>query len=518
MEQITILPPGVSLGNFRKAIAEFRKIVGDDYVVVTPERIVPYTKIMTPGKDADHTPAGAIMPASVEEVQKIVAVCNKYKVPVWPVSTGRNFGYGGAAPATPGQVVLDLKRMNRIIEIDPELCTALLEPGVTYQQLVDYIEEHNLPLWVDCPAIGPITGPVGNTLDRGVGYTPYGEHFMFSCGMEVVLANGEVLRTGMGSLPKSNTWQVFKWGYGPYLDGIFTQSNFGIVTKLGLWLMPKPPVYKPFMVRYSNEEDIVKIIDALRPLRIANIIPNALMMMHAMYEIPMYKRRSEVYPQEGPIPIDVVKKHAKELGLGIWNAYFALYGTEEQVAANEKIIRAAIAPTGGEILTENEAKGNRLFHHHKELMCGQMNLEEFGVHMWRGAGGGSAWFAPVAQAKGHEAEKQLVMAKKVLDKHGLDYLAGFIIGWRDLHHIINVAFDRTDPADTRRGHECFNELIDDFAAEGYGSYRTNIDFMDKVAATFGKTPMKVNEAIKRALDPNGIIAPGKSGIHLRRPA
>lgn len=515
MEQIAVLPPGLSPAKFRKAIAEFRQIVGDEHVAVTPERVAPYTKVMTPGDDADHTPSGAIAPASVEEIQKILAVCNKYRVPVWPVSTGRNFGYGAAAPATRGQMVLDLKRMNKIIEVDAELATALLEPGVTYQQLVDYLEEHNIPLWVDCPAIGPITGPVGNTLDRGVGYTPYGEHFMFSCGMEVVLANGEVLRTGMGGLPKSNTWQVFKWGYGPYLDGIFTQSNFGIVTKLGLWLMPKPPVYKPFMVRYENEEDIDKIIDALRPLRIANIVPNGVLMMHALYEIAMYRRRHEVYAGEGPIPQEAVKKHAKELGLGMWNAYFALYGTEEQVAANEKIIRAALAPSGGEILTEEEAKGNRLFHHHKELMCGKMNLEEFGVHQWRGAGGGSAWFAPVAQAKGKEAGKQVGMAKRILERHSLDYVAGFVIGWRDLHHIVNVTFDRTDPADSKRGYQCFDELIDEFAAEGYGSYRTNIAFMDKVAKTFGTTAMNVNESLKRALDPNGIIAPGKSGIHLR---
>src|SRR5690606_9557886 len=142
-------------------------------------------------------------------------------------------------------VVLDLKRMNRILEVDPELCFALVEPGVTYQQLHDYIRERNYPLWLSVPAPSAIAGPTGNTLDRGVGYTPYGEHFLFACGMEVVLANGDVLRTGMGSLPKSNTWQVFKWGYGPYLDGIFTQSNYGIVTKFGFWLQPAPPAYKP---------------------------------------------------------------------------------------------------------------------------------------------------------------------------------------------------------------------------------------------------------------------------------
>ena len=142
-----------------------------------------------------------------------------------------------------------------------ELGTALLEPGVTYQQLVDYLEQNNIPLWVSCPAPSAVASPVGNTLDRGVGYTPYGEHFMMQCGMEVVLANGEVLRTAMGGVEGSNSWQVFKWGYGPYLDGIFTQSNYGIVTKMGLWLMPKPPAYKPFYIRFKDDDDVADIID-----------------------------------------------------------------------------------------------------------------------------------------------------------------------------------------------------------------------------------------------------------------
>lgn len=63
---------------------------------------------------------------------------------------------------------------------------------------------------------------------------------MMQCGMEVVMANGDVLRTGMGGVKGENSWQVFKWGYGPTLDGMFTQSNYGICTKMGFWLMPKP--------------------------------------------------------------------------------------------------------------------------------------------------------------------------------------------------------------------------------------------------------------------------------------
>ncbi|BBI64844.1 hypothetical protein HSBAA_61500 [Vreelandella sulfidaeris] len=201
---------------------------------------------MMAGEDADYIPSAALLPNDAEQVQELVRICNEYKVPIWTISTGKNLGYGSAAPGETGQVILDLHRMNRIINVDPEVCTALIEPGVTYQQLYDYIQEKGYKLWLDPPAPSAIAGPVGNTLDRGVGYTPYGEHFMFQCGMEVVLANGEMIRTGMGGIENSSSWQVFKWGYGPYIDGLFTQSNYGVVTKMGLWLMPEPPAYRPF--------------------------------------------------------------------------------------------------------------------------------------------------------------------------------------------------------------------------------------------------------------------------------
>jgi hypothetical protein len=147
---------------------------------------------MMPVAESKHVPSAALTATTVEQIQGIVKICNEYKILLWTVSTGRNFGYGTAPPYDRGQIILDLNKMNKIIELDPVLCTALVEPGVTYQQLVDYIKEKGYKLWVDPPAPLAIVGPVGNTLDRGVGYTPYSEHFMFACGMEVVLANGEV--------------------------------------------------------------------------------------------------------------------------------------------------------------------------------------------------------------------------------------------------------------------------------------------------------------------------------------
>ncbi len=508
----TALPKGMSRKSFAAALAELRRIVGPDHVFADADTITSYKKNFIPDPVDRHVACGAVAPASTEEVQAIVRVANKYKLPLWPVSTGKNMGYGMTSPATTGQMILDLKRMNRIIKIDPDLCTALVEPGVTYQDLANYIAEHKLPLWIDVPTVGPIVGPVGNTLDRGVGYTPYGEHFMVQCGMEVVLPDGDILKTGMGSTKNPSAWQAFKWGYGPYLDGIFTQSNFGVVTKMGLWLMPAPPAYKPFVVRHKKMEDVSRIVEAMRPMRINNIIPNVVLMMSANYQLAMFNRRDDISKAPEQISDATLEGAAAKVGLGMWNTYFALYGTPVMIAENEKIIRAAFAAIEGEVLTEADMGDNPYFHHHATLMRGGLNLDEIGLARWRGGGGGLAWFAPVAPAMGNETTGQIALAKEILAKYGFDYTSAFAIGSRELHHIIALLFDKTDPAEEKRADACYHELVTRFGDRGWASYRTGVHSMDLVAQQYGASNRRVNAKIKKALDPNGIIAPGKSGI------
>jgi 4-cresol dehydrogenase (hydroxylating) len=508
-----VLPPGLSEDGYERALRRFADIVGNDNVFADSSEMGGYRKTMLPVDVSEYAPAGAIAPKTVEEIQGILRVCNDVGISVWPISTGKNFGYGSATAATPGQMILDLRRMNRIIEVDADLATALVEPGVTYKQLKDYLDENNIPLWLSPPAPSAIVSPVGNTVDRGVGYTPYGENFFFSCGMEVVLADGEVLRTGMGSMPNSNTWQVFKWGYGPYLDGIFTQSNYGIVTKMGMWLMPAPPAFKPFVVRFDDEADIDKIVETIRPLRIAQVIPNAVVIAHALWEGGAEVVRSDYYEGEDAIPDSAVERMKSDLGIGTWNIYAGLYGTPEGNEVNWNIVKGAFEAIGGIVQDENDMAGNPTFEYRAALMRGDMTLREFGLYNWRG-GGGSAWFAPVAQAKGPECLQQMALAKEILAKYGLDYVAEFIVGWRDMHHIIDLLFDKTNPDETARANQCFDELLTRFTERGWGSYRTNTAYMDKVAESFGSVKRDVNQRIKRALDPNGVIAPGKSGIYI----
>jgi len=126
-------------------------------------------------------------------------------------------GYGGAAPRVRGSVVIDLgKQMNKILDINPDDYTCLVEPGVSFYALHEAIQAKGFDhMWIDTPDLGG-GSVVGNTLDRGVGYTPYGDHWAYHSGLEVVLPTGEVIRTGMGALPGNNTWQTFPYGFGPY--------------------------------------------------------------------------------------------------------------------------------------------------------------------------------------------------------------------------------------------------------------------------------------------------------------
>lgn len=527
MSRFVALPKGLSEETFAKAIQEYRALLGEDRVRTDPASLQSYTKIMIAHGEEHHTPSAAMYPSTVAEIQAIVAIANKYRTPLWTVSTGKNMGYGSASPATRGQIVLDLKTMKRIVHVDEELGYCLVEPGVTYYDLQEHFRKNRMNLWVDVPAPSAMASPVGNTADRGVGYTPYGEHFLFSCGMEVVLANGDVVRTGTGGLENTTSWQTYKWGYGPYVDGLFTQSNLGIITKLGVWLMKGPPPggYFPFLMKFPRVEMLADIIKTLMPLRLNQIIPNACIVVNAGWEAAGYftydengkgTNRDSFYKKKDSLPPEVFQQIMDRFGCGAWNFYAALYGTPEQVALSWKYVSGAFKQKFGndvKIVTEKEAEGDPIFEYRRQLMMGGSTLQEFGLYNWRG-GGGSMWFAPVAAARPSECDRQMKLATDILNKYGFDYVAEFIVGWRDMHHIIDLLYDRTQEEELRRAHRCFDELLTVFTRNGWGTYRTNIAFMGKVAASYGPEMMKIHRALKQALDPNNILAPGKSGIDL----
>jgi len=232
---------GVSAQQFAQALTAMRAAVGPEWVFASDEDITAYSDHFA-FEDVSVNLASAIAaPLGLDQITRIIAIARDHQIPVWAISTGRNLAYGGSAPRKRGTLTLDLKRNNRILEVNEELAYAVVEPGVSFFQLYRHLREIGSKLWIDTPSPG-WGGIMGNMLERGVGYTPYGDRFMWQCGMQVVLADGTVVDTGMaaqdGSQPGNHT---YRYGSGPWIDGIFTQSNFGIVTKVGIQLMPEPP-------------------------------------------------------------------------------------------------------------------------------------------------------------------------------------------------------------------------------------------------------------------------------------
>ncbi|MCZ6666916.1 MAG: FAD-binding oxidoreductase, partial [Gammaproteobacteria bacterium] len=228
-----------------------RELLGSEHLLTHPEAIAPYTQSTLARATI---PLAVARPASADEVAGITRVAERFHLPLYPISRGKNWGYGDACAVTDGQVIVDLSRMNAIIEVDAQMAYAVIEPGVTQGQLSEYLREHGIPLWLDCTGAGPEASIVGNVLERGFGHTPYGNRFQNICSMQVVLSNGRVLETGFGHFSRAKTKNLFPTGLGPVLHGLFTQSNLGIVTRLGIWMMPTPECFEAFFCFVEQHE------------------------------------------------------------------------------------------------------------------------------------------------------------------------------------------------------------------------------------------------------------------------
>ncbi|PRY01015.1 FAD-binding oxidoreductase [Allonocardiopsis opalescens] len=507
------LPPGLNEQSFADAVASFRRAVGDKWVIDDDAQLANYRDPFAV-LDPEHLTASAVvMPASVEEVQAVLAVANDTGVPLSPVSIGKNLGYGGPAPRLPGAVVVDLKRMNRILEVNEKFGYALVEPGVSFMELDNYLRERGIDFWVDVPDLG--WGSVlGNTLERGVGYTAYGDHFAIQCGMEVVLADGDVVRTGMGGVPGSSTAQLFKYGFGPVYDGIFTQSNFGIVTKMGLWLLPKPPGYQAYMITLAHEEDLGPFVEILRTLKMNGTITNVPSLRSVLLDAAAVAPRSHFYSGTGPVPDSVSRKIMADLNIGWWNFYGAMYGPQASIDLQWQTVRDAFSTIpGASFYLAGEHDSPVLATRAKVMAC-QPNLETADIFQWFD-NGGHVDFAPLSPATSEDALSQYAMVRDACLEFGKDYMGNWIVGRREMHHIQMTMFDTKDPDDRTRTLAFTKQLIRQAAERGYGAYRAHPAIMDEVAATFSFNDgalMRLSERVKDALDPKGILAPGKQGI------
>ena len=493
-------------------------------------------------------PAAVVFPAALAEVVDVVRIAGAHRVPVYPLSTGRNWGYGDACAVLDGQVIVSLSRMNRILACDTELGYAVIEPGVTQQQLSDYLRAQGDLLWMDSTGAGPDTSLVGNILERGFGHSPYGNRLQSVCGMQVVLASGEVLDTGFGHYPQARAARLFPYGVGPFLDGLFTQSNFGVVTQLGLWLMPRAAAINHFLCQVARHEDVAPVVDALRPLRLDGTLRSILHIGNDLRVIS----GGTVFPRElaggaTRLPAEVRRALRERAGVGAWAVSGALYGSARQVAAARHAVRAALRRTparpvfitqrtlrlgalaarllgksgAGQRLRANVALGESLFAMNRGVPNGRFLAGAY----WRRRGGlpagfpaganpavdncGLLWVSPVLPMKGSELLAVHAMVEPLFERFGFDLFVTFsMINERALGGVITIAYDKDDAGETQRARDCYRAVFDLLMEAGYIPYRVGNQSMADLDPA-GDSYWATVRAIKGALDPLGIIAPGR---------
>ena len=521
-------------------VAEFAAIVGADHVVVDRDAL---SAAETATFAVGHRVPVIVRPSSREQVQDSLRVATRHGIPVYPVSSGKNWGYGSRVPAADGCVLLELSRMKRIVDFDERQAYITVEAGVTQQEVYDFLAERGSRLVLDCTGASPDCSVIGNTMERGFGHTPYGDHFANICNLEVVLPTGECIETGFGRYENIAATSTYRWGVGPVLDGLFSQSNFGIVTRMTVFLMPMPEYFQAFFFRCDGEESLGAVIDALRPLRLDNTLRSACHIGN------QYKVISGIqqYPWDrtgGNTPLTLAQANAlsSELDIGTWNGSGALYGTRAQVAAARAAVKAALRGkvTKLRFLDDTTLRWAERFATPCKLVAGWdlrkvLDLVRPIYGLMRGVPTdyplrsvywrkrmpvpasmdpdrdlcGLIWCAPVAPTAGVHAERLSRIASDVLLAAGFEPMLSItLLTERTLTCVVSISYDRDVPGEDERALACHRDLVQTLTYEGYHFYRLGIQSMSEMAggeSTYGK----LLADLKRLFDPSGVLAPGR---------
>jgi 4-cresol dehydrogenase (hydroxylating) len=527
---------------FASALAELRELLGKPFVHADANTCQEWARSTLP---RGTTPAAIVQPANTEEVQAIVRLAGRHGLPLYPISCGKNWGYTDACAARDGQIIVDLRRMNRILEVNEKLAYAVIEPGVTQGQLAGYLESRGLAVWMDATGAGPAASIVGNVLERGLGHTPHGDRFAHVCRLHVVLADGRLLRTGFGHYAEARGAAVFKWGIGPYLDGLFTQSNFGIVTRMTVWLMPKPEAFTPFLICSPRAEDIGALVEALRPLRLRGTLQTPVHLFNDLRLLAGLDR----YPwseADGKTPVSAewVEAARRRHGLSAWHGTGACYGSRAEVRAAIHTLRRALRGTPARLLVLSDWKrrlaaglarvlrGCRLgktlgFRLERmqvayDLLRGRPSTACLSLTHWRlrtdvapnqsldplDRNAGVIWLAPVLPATAEDVQRFESLTRPIMNRHGFEYQLTYSFATpRALCAVLTVCYDRTNPEETERARACHDRLHAAVMSAGYVPYRAGNLSMDGLAQN-SDVFWNVVAALKAALDPEHRMAPG----------
>lgn len=251
------------------ALAEWRAALGAAHVSDDPATLLALNTATYPTLPRA---AAALRPADVAEVRACLLIAARHGARLHPISRGRNWGLGSRVPPDDGAVVLDLSRLDAIVDFDETMAWVTVEPGVTFAQLYAFLRARRSRLFASTIGGSPGASVLGNALARGDGSGPLGDRWSHVCALQVLLSTGETVCTGYGRFVGTSLGPLHRHGVGPALDGLFSQSSLGVVTRLTLWLTPLPHSLQAVRFSAATDDRLPGLVDALRALMLEGTV------------------------------------------------------------------------------------------------------------------------------------------------------------------------------------------------------------------------------------------------------
>ena len=328
-------------------------------------------------------------------------------------------------------------------------------------------------------------------MDRGAGFTPTASHHEHIAGLEVILANGDIMRTGQWAQSNSPSAHLSKFSFGPSPEGMFLQSNLGIVTKMGIWLTPQPQSYMSCSFDMPDVEDVGTICDVFGDMRRSAILPNIVYVFNVVEWSAIVGKRCELWDQEGPMPESRIKELQEQIDTGHWTVKFSLYGPKAIIQAQYDEVQKLVAdraPKGRLKGLIFSGDGDRLLDPtsinmpHGGMFVGVPSLWSLPLVKYMlpkdesGAGAHSAYSA-IIPLDGDVMVEWYRCAQQVYEAEGFDAMTDFFMHARHAVFVCMLCFDKTNKKQCEAIERIFHKLFKEGQKRGFSKYRAHVNHM-----------------------------------------
>jgi len=484
---------------------------------------------------------GAIKPITAQQIPEIVRIASQHGVPLSTISTGRNWGYGSALSAVDHCVILDLGQLNKILHFDPHLGTVTVEPGVTQQQLYDFISKEDLPFMVPTTGAGPSCSLLANALEKGYGITPNEDHFGSLLHLKAVMADGSLYQSTLEELGGHRVGPIFKWKLGPYLDGLFAQSHFGIVTQGTLALARRPENVTQFFA-FIEDEHFEDAVVALRNIKQKlGAVLGGVNLMNKRRLLAMVEKH-EVWAGQEVLSESHIREMAQKKRIFDWGMLGGIYGPKELTEGAKEVIRKELRPFAQRIIFLSRKRMNLLEKVLKVIpipslvqslpgMKQSMNILEgipsqialplaYLKNKKRPVPGqplspdedgcGLIWFSPLLPMDASLVRDFTQEVTRVCIAEGVEPLITLTgISERCFDSTIPLVFDATSVEEREKVRKCFDALIEVAREFGVFPYRMDVDSQRRYFDSADGVSTNLVQKLLQAVDPKGILSPGR---------